>query len=174
MPKGIYDRAKSKTRSPQSEKAKIKIGIANKGKKRTPEQIQRIKDSLPKNRKLSKKHRIKITESLKGKQSRNWKGGSQISNGYRLIYKPDHPYCNGRGYILEHRLIAEKYLKRYLLSTEIVHHVNENTLDNRVENLIVFTGIGYHIAFHKFQKCLKNGISLYLGPPLVFCVKNMP
>ncbi|MBU1880828.1 HNH endonuclease, partial [bacterium] len=33
------------------------------------------------------------------------------------------------------RLIAEKILNRYLLKTEVIHHINKIRNDNRPENL---------------------------------------
>ena len=44
---------------------------------------------------------------------------------------------DGRKQIKQHRLIMENFLKRRLKTTEIVHHINENKIDNRLENLQV-------------------------------------
>ena len=75
-----------------------------------------------------------------GKNHPSWKGGRIIDkDGYILIHKPEHPNSFGRGYICEHRLIMEEYLGRYLTKDEVVHHINENKQDNRIENLELMT-----------------------------------
>lgn len=61
--------------------------------------------------------------------------GMTIGHGYRFIYLPHHPDANNKGYVREHRLVAEQMLGRRLRKDEVVHHVNEDKSDNRQENL---------------------------------------
>lgn len=85
-----------------------------------------------------------------GTEHHNWKGGMyRHSDGYIYEYAPDHPDApKGKGYVLQHRLIVERSLCRYLLPTEIVHHRNEDKQDNRLENLEVVTR-SRHMKHHK-------------------------
>ena len=79
-----------------------------------------------------------------GPRSISWKGGRQKDNrdGYILVWVESHPSArkvtnssSGGGYVLEHRLVMEKHVGRYLRPDEDVHHRNGIKDDNRIENL---------------------------------------
>lgn len=65
----------------------------------------------------------------------NWSGGYRIKNGYIEEYRPEHPNTSKSGYVMQHRLVMERHLGRFLLSNENVHHKNAIRNDNRIENL---------------------------------------
>jgi len=83
-----------------------------------------------------------------GVKSHNWRGG-RITMGVRYIgirlYPEDffYPMATKDGYVMEHRLVMAKSLRRNLHPWEIVHHRNHNREDNRIENLQLI-GEGTH------------------------------
>ena len=96
---------------------------------------------------------------LKGNLNPTWSGGRTKKHGYWHIQVHGHPFGVGReSYVLEHRLVAEKYLLneqnsvvidgvKYLSPEYIVHHVNGIKTDNRPENLYVMK-LGEHSRMH--------------------------
>lgn len=75
--------------------------------------------------------------------------GIRYSWGYKYIFMPEHPQANDGRYIAEHRYLMEKNLGRFLKSNEVVHHINANKQDNRLENLIVLTRREHALAHRK-------------------------
>jgi uncharacterized protein (DUF1330 family) len=84
-----------------------------------------------------------------GDKSNTWRGGKIITNGYVYVLSKGHPHTNNKGYVLEHRLVVEKMLGRYLTNKEEVHHINGNRQDNNLFNLWIFPTRSEHVRYHR-------------------------
>ncbi len=106
----------------------------------------------------SRLRELKITRSNSashiGKRPSNYQGWYiEKRTGYKLIIIPrDSPFASmtvmnketGTLYVREHRLVVAQNLGRPLESWEVVHHLNHNKLDNRLENLELISGQSRH------------------------------
>lgn len=106
---------------------------------------------------MAQETKNKIKEALKGRKPVNFKGKYISKKGYVFIYIPTHPFAGGRKrYVMEHRLVVEKDIGRYLTSKEHVHHINNNPSDNRINNLKLCANNFEHRQIHsrkyKFKK----------------------
>lgn len=72
---------------------------------------------------------------VKGPGHHLWKHGKSSNSGYVRVKCPGHPNAGSQDYVLEHRLVMEQKLGRYLRKNENVHHKNGVRADNRPENL---------------------------------------
>ena len=70
-----------------------------------------------------------------------WRGGRAIHSGYISIWTPGKR-------VKEHRFIMGQHVGRPLRSDEIVHHINHDKTDNRIENLMITTR-SEHCRIHK-------------------------
>lgn len=105
-------------------------------------------------KKLTPEHIEKIARYSRGAANARWRGGRILvrPEGYVAVYSPGHPRPNRGNYVYEHRLVMESHLGRYLQPDEIVHHINGDRADNRLENLQLLNGHGEHASLHTEQR----------------------
>lgn len=155
----------------------VKCVICGKDFWRKPSHLERVKQSTCSKEcknSLSKKRMSGMGNhqyGLKGKDNPTWKSDIRISeHGYRLIRDLNHPFRTLSDFVLEHRLIAEKYLlnaensvevdgKTYLNPSLEVHHIDEDKLNNSPENLLVLTKSEHMKLHNKGRPIFRDGIS---------------
>lgn len=99
--------------------------------------------------KRSKEIRQKMSESKEGGKNFFWRGGiNREPPSRKRIYLPSHPFANKQGYVKKSRIEMEKKIGRYLKPKEIVHHIDENPLNDNIDNLVLFPNRGEHQRFH--------------------------
>ena len=107
---------------------------------------------------LSDETKKKMSESHKGlKRNPSKYGGhrKRRQDGYIYVYVPDHPNSSKDGYVMEHILVMEEKIGRYITRNEVVHHKNKKRDDNRIDNLELMT-VKAHASFHLKERWAKK------------------
>lgn len=106
-------------------------------------------------------------KSQRGANNPAWKGGRHVdSRGYVTVVvddddeigmamvraKPSHTKY-GWCHIHEHRLVMAHHLGRPLDRGEVVHHINGNRTDNRIENLSLVASRAEHARALHYASC---------------------
>ena len=73
------------------------------------------------------------------------------SDGYIAVYAPLHPNARQDGYVMQHTVIMEQNIGRYLHRDEVVHHKNHIRNDNRLENLVLMNK-HEHMSMHMKER----------------------
>lgn len=97
-------------------------------------------------------HKCQIALQTKPDGSKKYRRGG--NEGSVLIKVSNHP-LNRKGWVLEHRLLIEKKIGRFLTVKEKVHHVNMISQDNRIKNLYLCSDSTEHNLCHaSLNKCV--------------------
>ena len=132
---------------PRTDEVKQKLIIANLGKKASSE--TRMKMSAAHKGKGCGKDNPMFGVHRFGPSTSQWKGGvRKHCEGYIQLKRRDHPHSNKDGYVLEHRIVVEKQIGRFLLPNEEVHHLGEKD-DNRPYLLMAFISHSAHMRFER-------------------------
>ena len=132
----------------------VETHLDNYNKFKSKERCICRKCSAPKNLEKSRGNKKgKKYPHLQGNKSHNWKGGRRIDGaGYVLV----HTNCTNRinksgwsSYEKEHKLVVEQYFKRKLKDNEVVHHIDGNRQNNKIENLAVLPSHLHHKIGHQ-------------------------
>ena len=85
-----------------------------------------------------------------GELNPSWKGGRHnLKTGYVLVQNAKHPRANKDGYVLEHILIAEKALGKFLPEKTVVHHHSPT-------QLVVCQDTAYHNFIHQRKRAYES------------------
>lgn len=72
------------------------------------------------------------------------------------VYKYGHPKAAPDGRIYRYVIVAEEVLGRYLLSSEVIHHVDRNEENDSKNNLVICQDQAYHRLLHQRLRALKE------------------
>lgn len=117
-------------------------------------------------RNSSPQYRALMSKVNIGAGNAMWAGGTTLrQDGYMYENCRDHPLSNS-GYVLQHRLVVERHLIQTNPTSEclviidrhlcldpklVVHHVNFDRKDNRLENLKIMS-VGDHQRLHNLAR----------------------
>lgn len=81
----------------------------------------------------------------------------EVKQRYKNVFIPTHPKAFPGGSIYEHTMIVEKALGRHMPRGAQVHHVDEDTHNNKPGNLVLCENQAYHMLLHARARIVRAG-----------------
>ena len=128
---------------PMPEHVRIAVSKANKGRKKSEATKQKLS--------AAKKKNFDGLVKAGHKQRR--------TDGYISRYAPEHPQATKNGYVMEHIIVMQKAIGKPIKEDEVVHHINHNRSDNRIENLKLMKKHDHmqmHMRLRHYERRLLN------------------
>ena len=92
----------------------------------------------------------------RGEKCPSWKGGRKITpKGYAQLLIPDHHRADRNGYVMEHIYVFEQATGIEVPENCVVHHLDGNRLNNKIDNLCLMT-FGAHSTYHDKRRHSKH------------------
>ena len=101
------------------------------------------------------------TDRIKGRPMKfirghsSFKGGIVDRGGRIGIYNHEHPRQDFNGYVPRYVLVVEKVMGKPLRKDAIVHHVDEDPLNDTPSNLVACENHAYHMLLHQRIRAYK-------------------
>jgi len=117
-------------------------------KKALMEHIEEYPETMKRTWRTAKgeKRKIRLRKEMMGASNPAWKGGVTYFKthgnykGVKYIRCPKEFMEMARkdGYVMEHRVLVAQQIERCLKRTEVVHHLDHNPTNNKLENLVLY------------------------------------
>lgn len=131
--------------------------FTHKWRKKMSDEQRQLLSAVNKGKRLTEEQKKAISE----RNSCNYNGlngyghTKKHNHGYILAYAPKHPHAHKDGYVMLHTILMERAIGRYLAPDEVVHHINHNRDDNRLENLKLMNKKD-HCTMHMIERHQKR------------------
>lgn len=105
-----------------------------------------------KSRPVTEAQKLKHSQQMRGRG----KGVYKTTDNYVKVRALNHPFADSAGNVMQHRLVVEAALGRYLQPEETVHHKNGIKNDNRLENLELLESRYAHVLEHSIYEKIRG------------------
>lgn len=82
--------------------------------------------------------------------------GIKVERRRVLLFQPDHPRADHKGYVRRALLVAEAWRRRPIPPSQVVHHVDDDSLNDSPLNLETLTRSS-HSRLHALRRAARGG-----------------